>query len=693
MENIINNLENANQDLLAWVDNPASEDMIGREGIVSAKKRQLKKSSWRIEKLKQSLSRNSAISVYGPSQAGKSFLISILAKPDNKDLIANYTGANNKLKYISEINPAGDGESTGIVTRFTSHSYECPDGYPVKIELLTEIDLVCTICNSFFLDGDQSEPVPTQEDLEEHFKSFKLKLSQNSVVQIETGEFWELEEYINSKFGTTAYANALMPYFEKIVELAARLDLENRSRLYSVLWGFHQPLSDLFLKISTALEKAYFSKILFLKIDALVPKSNSIIDVKSLKGIDNNEDEALNVCTLDGKKITINRSILSALTSELTVPMEITPHSFLEHTDLLDFPGARNRFKRSLSEAFELARDSKSDENITLGGLLLRGKVAYLFDKYVAAQEITAMLLCIPDGNMDSVDLPILVENWLHETIGLTPADRRSANNTLFFVLTKFDLHLNDTASSLGESDRFKRRMEASLFEKFGRNRDNWLKNWDGNQTFQNCFWLRNPNVEQPFFNLNEDIESLNEDRIDRLEELRKMYLSTEEVQKYFSNPLDAWEAAVAPNDGGSLYLVKGLAEVCDVNTKADQVKNQLKIISTALLNEFEPYHIPDDFEQKQAIQLKKFANLEKKVHSLVEQDRFGEFLETLGILEYTLMYIGIYSRFTNTHVLVTQKAPGRCHTTGVHLQRNVPVRPAARVAEGLPRHRRPCHS
>ncbi len=637
MEDLIPNLQRITKDLSDWIDNPISQGLIGKNAVVAGKKRQLKKYNWRIEKLRRSLDRNSAVSVYGPSQAGKSFLVSILAKPDGKDLVANYEGMDNKLNYISEINPAGDGESTGIVTRFTSRSYKCPENYPIKVELLSEIDVVCTLCNSFFLDGDQSEPVPTPEDFEKHFGNFETKINQNISDKIEISEFWELEEYIRTKFEKTAYGNALLVYFERLMNVGANLDLHNRANLYSVLWGFHQPLSDLFLKLAKNLENINFCETLFLQREALVPKSDSIIDVKSLRGIDVENDATLNVCTLSGKTYSFSRSALSALTAELTVPMEITPHGFLEHTDLLDFPGARNRFKRSLSQAFEPVTAATPDEKFSLSGLLLRGKVAYLFDKYAAAQEITAMLLCVPDGNLEAVDLPILVENWIHDVVGATPEVRETAKNTLFFVLTKFDLHLNDTASSFGETDRFKRRLEASLFEKFGRNKDNWLQNWDRNQAFKNCFWLRNPNVEQPFFERNEKLESLNLSRAKRLAELREMYLSTKEVQRHFSNPLDAWEAAVAPNDGGAKYLVKALSNVCDVDIKVNQVGIQLEQISKALINEYEPYYVPDDFEKKREIQLRKFKVLEEKVHLLIDQNRFGQFLEKICIFDYTV--------------------------------------------------------
>ena len=155
-------------------------------------------------------------------------------------------------------------------------------------------------------------------------------------------------------------------------------------------------------------------------------------------------------------------SAICALAAELVLPMRDLPSEMFAQTDLLDFPGARNRFEQDLATAF-----AKSDA--ILPELLLRGKVAYLFDRYVQNQEITSMLLCIPDSNMETVDLPGLVQNWIAATHGATPEQRAGQDCVLFFVLTKFDKHLGDTAAEGGDETRFERRMQASLLEKFGK--------------------------------------------------------------------------------------------------------------------------------------------------------------------------------------------------------------------------------
>ena len=116
-----------------------------------------------------------SVSVFGPSQAGKSFLVSVLARPSEGRLVADFPGPGGQLDYISEINPEGEGESTGLVTRFTMTKEPMPEGFPIQLNLLSEADVARTIINSFYMDGDQSEPAPDAAGLNAHIEAFKSK--------------------------------------------------------------------------------------------------------------------------------------------------------------------------------------------------------------------------------------------------------------------------------------------------------------------------------------------------------------------------------------------------------------------------------------------------------------------------------------------------------------------------------------
>ena len=64
------------------------------------------------------------------------------------------------------------------------------------------------------------------------------------------------------------------------------------------------------------------------------------------------------------------------------------PWDFFDHTDLLDFPGARSRLKLANLDDVAKAKGVAEGAN-PLRELLLRGKVAYLFQRYSAERELS----------------------------------------------------------------------------------------------------------------------------------------------------------------------------------------------------------------------------------------------------------------------------------------------------------------
>ena len=169
-------------------------------------------------------------------------------------------------------------------------------------------------------------------------------------------------------------------------------------------------------------------------IDALIPRSNSIIDVARLQGLNEPPTDMLTLVGAEGRKADLPRALVTALTAEITIYMREKPDDFFDHTDLLDFPGYRARYKFSDLRA---ALDSRKD---MLKELFLRGKVAYLFERYREEKELTSMLLCIGPSTQEVQDLPQAVYEWICSTHGETPEMRASKAPALFFVLTKMDM-------------------------------------------------------------------------------------------------------------------------------------------------------------------------------------------------------------------------------------------------------------
>lgn len=624
-------LERLAVEALGWLGQPENADLVGAEA--RSLTRSLRKSVRRARRLGSSAVTPMSVSVFGPSQAGKSFLVSVLARPSGGRLVGDFPSNDGMLDYISQVNPEGEGESTGLVTRFTMRKEPAPEGYPIKLTLLGEADILRTVLNSFFNDGDESEIPPEPQEIAAHLDAFRPRAGV-PVPGLDADAVLEVGEYVENVFRKSAYAAALKSFWEEAAEIAPGLSLTDRAAFFSILWGRHEALGDLYAQLAGALARLGHAASLHVEIAALVPREQSIIDVKTLRGL-RGEDVGppLAVQTPTGQRLNMDRAELCALAAELVFPMAEQPSDLFGRTDLLDFPGARNRFEEPLTKTL-----GNLDKN--LHELLLRGKVAYLFDRYVENQEITSMLLCVPGSNMETLDLPGLVDNWIALTHGDRPSVRSKTDTALFFVLTKFDMQLGDSAADGGATSRFERRMKASLLERFGRGQDGWVEEWTPGRPFDNCFWLRNPNYfVEGLIEYGPDKREIRirPEKEARIAELKAGCLEAAPVQAHFADPEAAWNAALALNDGGVTYLTDALARVCKPDAKLRQIRVQLDQIVADITRSMAPFHVSDDVEQRITEKQEAASRVIDDLELSLSRHRFGAVLSALMVDQDTI--------------------------------------------------------
>ncbi len=612
----------------SWIGDDANRDKVGAQGHAFA--RDFRRARFRAGKLATAAGRNMCVGVYGPSQAGKSYLISVLARPRGGDLVAAFDGAARPVTYLDEINPEGQGESTGLVTRFTTQKVPAPAGYPVKVNLLSEADIARVLINAFAEDGDNTEAPPSAEELEQLLKTAQGQAgAAGTAITVE--EMWDVQDYVASRFGHLAYFASLADYWDRAVDLVPRVNLATRTGLLAVLWGRHAPLTDLYRALATHLEALGGAGDAFVPLEALVPRETSIIDVQTLKDLDREDHDAhgpISVTTADGVVVPIRKGHLCAMVAEMIVPMADVPWEFMHRTDLLDFPGTRNRFTHDLGRYLAEGESPVSQ-------LFLRGKVAYLFDRYVAEQEMTSMILCIGDGNMEAKDLPGLVENWVAATHGNTPARRAEARCILFFVLTKLDTLLVESGGSGDDPvTRFERRIQNSMAEPFGKMAGAWINEWLPQAPFTNTYWMRNPTYETPLmaYDANRREAAIREDMAGRLETLRQGAVAAPLVQRHFADPQAAWEAALTIDDGGVTRLAEALADVCHIETKLGQVSDQLDILIDGIQRPLARFHVSSDLEERLALRREAADAVLDSLDMCFDDNRFAELLEDLMI-------------------------------------------------------------
>ena len=586
-----------------------------------------------LKKVSKALSKNMCAAVFGPSQAGKSYLLSALAADKNGFLTADFGG--DLHDFIREINPEGGKESTGLVTRFTLKQINGPKGYPVHLSLLTETDLVKIIANSYYCDCEHKDS-PDEEAIRDRlFQLEKFKTSEKQSLTLDAME--DLKEYISEEFGSALRVHALKNLFwESACKLAPQLPLEQRIELYSLIWDEIPALTGLLATLLIELKKLNYSEEVFAALDALIPRDQSIIDVALLMPSEDGKGASeVSLRTPDGKEVSVPRWIATALTAELTITMKDKPADFFEVTDLLDFPGYRSRFKFTDIKQLLAANSGQK----TSREMFLRGKVAYLFQRYCAERELTSMLLCIGPSNQEVNDLPAVITKWIGETHGKTPEERdRNFQDSLFMVLTKADMDFEEKSGSTDVSSRWDNRLKASLINFFGSGGNTWVNNWKTGKVFNNIFLLRNPNFTwraMMDFGPNNKETGIQAARRQYVEDMRNAFVNSKLVRRHFKQPEVAWEAMMRLNDGGITHIREALSPLCKPEIKEKQLAATMENSAVRILNSISPFYRSDNKEDEYKKKLIWFAKILKRYKSKDSgkfKSRFWELIRRIGL-------------------------------------------------------------
>ncbi|MFH2057396.1 MAG: virulence factor SrfC family protein [Pseudomonadota bacterium] len=617
-------------ELVQWIDR--NNETVGSEGASTIKK--IKKEIRALKKCRIAAERKMCVGVFGPSQAGKSYLVSSLAKaPDlvsslvkkpDAALVANFGGK--KYDFLADINPPGDKESTGLVTRFTMTP---PDGlsdeYPVQLKLLSELDLVRILTNAYYNDCEELEP-PGTDMISARIGELTAKRISQADGSFDEDEMADLAEYVSKNFKKKIWIAALgsAGFWETAIHLAPVLDQEDRIKLFSLLWNDIDPITQLFKKLTCVLASLGYASTAFVAIHALIPREKSIIDVETLLGLGDDEGERLEITTNTGIKVKTIRAVLTALTSELTVLVDQKPDDMFDHTDLLDFPGYRSRLK--------LETDHLIQNREKLRDFYLRGKVAYLFEQYNMERELTSMLLCIGNSTQEVNDLPGVIEQWIHLTHGETSKQRTGRPVSLFLILTKFDVHFDEKTGETDFHTRWTSRLEASFLKNFGSGEKSWTMNWDDKGPFNNIYCFRNPSYKaKHLFSYSGDQEvGLLESEVNNIEKLKKGFCENPDVQRHIKEPSSAWDSLMSLNDGGMTYLRENLRPLCNPQLKRGQIYGEVKDSVGKILSWVKHYYKAEDMEQKLADGEAQARRTSSVLNHVYNKKKFGDLLRTL---------------------------------------------------------------
>lgn len=606
---------------IEWLS--GASELVREEGPALA--RDFRREAMRARKLANAARRPMCVSVFGPSQQGKSYLIASLARKGGAPTMIRF---GDQLRgFNRDINPDGGKESTGLVTRFSTRPVNGLPGMPVVCRMLSETDIVKIMANAFMEDFDRDTVEPLEPAaIDATLARLRARAAAAPVGRLGEDDIYELFEYFERYFLNHPAHLALKPGAWKEIEaLAPRLSIPDRVELYGLLWNATPTMTATALKLIQALATLDFPEEACCPLAAVEPKATSIIDVETMASLGKGDGDLVPVATRAGRRAELPRAVLTAVIAELQLQLEDKPFDFFDHTDLLDFPGARGREKYNARKAEEVAQSD-------LFMLLRRGKVAYLYQRYLAEQELTAMLLCLKPSNQDVRTVPAMVRDWVDGTHGPTPEARRGQDTALFLVFTMFDKEFEKKGGAEDSVERWSTRLKTTIFEFLGLGHD-WPGEWTPGTPFNNTFWLRNPEVmDEGLLDYDAERRETGFREPERMAALKANFLANPDVRKHFADPARAWEAGMALNDGGIGYISERLRPVCNPALKRRQVQAQLADLARRMAGRLEPYHVSGDLDAELAKRRAEARAAGRQLLACAEAQAFGLLLRELQV-------------------------------------------------------------
>ncbi|AJJ62020.1 putative virulence factor [Yersinia aldovae] len=383
-------------------------------------------------------SRNAmTIGFFGHSSAGRKYLISALIA-DEHGRVATRLGGKT-LDFWQQIKP--DYQASGLVTRFSHHAVITDEAYPVRLSLLSEQDIARIMATAFLLDGHQEKAGHALDEqyITDHLQQLAMHRQPVAVAGINNDDVIALWDSLLRH--DAVRQKALETHFwPAAVALAPYLSIDDRARLFALLWGESEELTAAYRHFAYTLQHlGHVQQVLaplgVLVDDTLLP-ANGIMNVATLSDLNTPADVQIQVrpCTESNasESVTLSLAELTLLTVELTIPLQMpAQEKGFETVDLLDFP--------NFSEKSDLPPHAE-DDCYPLANRLSRAKNTYLLERYTDKQQINLLLVCQAVSLRNEVKhIGKALDYWVKETQGENTQVRSRRNPGLIWVLTPFD--------------------------------------------------------------------------------------------------------------------------------------------------------------------------------------------------------------------------------------------------------------
>ena len=627
-----------------------------RDGFAASKVRPIRREA---ERARRASRRRLCMGLFGPSQAGKSFLIGELGRAADKQLLISNPAGGEPISFIERINPNRKDEATAVACRLTVAPQVTPERSGTFVaRVLSHGDLLKCLATGFAYECDFPELRVIDEPLEAIFREVGQGGGNGPFIE-ELDEAWS---YVERSLPSMPYFHEMLKTHDirgRLARVGGPLTTGQRVTLASSLWGMGsmKAIDTLYSHLHAALEKIRGAEYIELDQDAVVWRGDdaqadngeafTIGDARILSDLMTGERGTVNLhVAANGQLETVQlqKATASALVAELSLPIERMQRDsetdIVDRADILDFPGARAG-KAGGSGLDTAALSGGSDAVANVVELFKRGKLTYLFEGYCQDREINALVLCVDSvENIECHHMRGQVQRWIEtryprfDALGEDELDSPS----LFVCLTKFD-KLLDPSRGLGSEKRWESPIEKlrgffgtgegpqtaddrrSLAQPSRSSAQNWFIRWgrQTNRRFDNLYWVRNPIYPVS---------------LEQLDEHHANYLRCGLVRDFVHDYEVKWDEVRPPEATGIRYLARSVVGKLRPEIRRQELQDQLHVMWGEVTEILSREYVAVESDQRASDARKDAERLLQLMHKHEMDCLFGPLVDRLCLPE-----------------------------------------------------------
>lgn len=368
-----------------------------------------------------------AIGFFGLSQAGKTWLITALAASDKGRMEIALGNAN--LEY-SQLNPQQ--QTCTMVTRYSGQQVRVDNEWPVQVALLSEEELVAILADVWARRTESRAVVLDEQQISERLKTAAMYRQSGVVDGMNSGDVVALWDRLATS--QLCVSKALETHFWPLaIELAPVLGVDDRARLFSLLWGEDRELTALYRQLAHVLHHVSGVPRVLAPLSVVDDPSLSILTTHCLRYFNASSDRVIQVVPQHGGRnlqpVNLALAELALMGREVLMPLYSAPReSLFEQVDLLDYPG------------FETPSVLPDDEHHALALAFLAAKRAFLLTRAAEHQDVNLLMVCSAVGHRSETrTVGRVLENWVKQTQGENTQVRSRRKPGLIWAVTPFD--------------------------------------------------------------------------------------------------------------------------------------------------------------------------------------------------------------------------------------------------------------